>query len=252
MNHEERVQLANKLTDMMVKKYGDEILLGGIGGSTARNTDTEYSDLEMFFIVSNNSKAKSRQFGFAYKGMPVEVLVKKIAEVERDIKEVEIEWPLKMGILFNSKITYGDRAILERFRKTLESIPQEKFDRFIAKETALCYEGLGRLKAVKIRKNLHETGLFVAEVLQEFNLLVAILNREFISHDYLGGLHEAFKFEKLPKDYEKITRKLFNWTTLSLDEIINLAQEFVNNFVELASENGIKVEEHTPLEEVEL
>jgi len=252
MNHEERVQLANKLTDMMIKKYGNDILLAGIGGSTARNTDTEYSDLEMFFVVSNSSKAKSRQFGFAYKGMPVEVLVKKVAEVERDIEEVDIDWPLKMGILFNSKITCGDRAILERFRKMVEGIPQERFDRFIAKETPLCYEGLGRLKAVKIRKNIHETGLFVAEVLQEFNLLVAVLNREFINHDYLGGLQEAFKFKKLPKDYEKIARKLFNWTSLSLDETIRLAQEFVHNFVEFASENGIKIEEHIPIEEVEL
>jgi len=50
VNHEERVQLAAKLTDMMVKKYGGDILLGGICGSTAKNTDTEYSDLEMFFV----------------------------------------------------------------------------------------------------------------------------------------------------------------------------------------------------------
>jgi len=250
MNHEERVQLANKLTDMMLEKYGDEILLGGIYGSTAKNTDTEYSDLEMFFVVENGSKAKN--FNFAFKGIPILVLVDNVTDVERDIEEVDIEWPLKMGRLFNMKITYSDRAILEKFRKILESVPQEKFVGCIAKETALCYEGLGRLKAVKIRKNTYETGLFVAEVLHEFNLLVAVINKEFINYDYLGGLQEAFKFKKLPTNYEKIARKLFNWTSLSLDEIINLAQEFVHNFVEFASENGIKIEEHTPLEEVEL
>jgi hypothetical protein len=250
MHHEERVQLANKLTNMMMKKYGDEILLGGIYGSTAKNTDTEYSDLEMFFVVKNGSKAKS--FNFAYKRIPIFVFVDKAADVERDIKEVDIEWPLKMGRLFNMKITCGDKAILERFRKMLENVPKEKFDRCVAKETVLCYEGLGRLKAVKKRKNTYETGLFVAEVLNEFNLLLAIMNKEFINHDYLGGLQEAFKFKKLPKNYEKIARNLFNWTTLSLDETLNLAQEFVHNFVEFAAENGIKVEEHIPLEEVEL
>jgi len=250
MNHEERVQLANKLTEMMVKKYGNEILLGGIYGSTAKNTDTEYSDLEMFFIVKNGSKAKS--FSFPYKGIPVGVLVEKVADVERAIKEIDIKWPLKMGMLFNMKITCGDRTILEKFRKMLESVPQEKFDRFIAKQTALCYEELGRLKAVKIRKNTYDTGLFVMEALQEFNLLVAILNKEFINYDYFGGLFEAFKFKKLPKDYEKNARKLLNWTSLSLDKIISLAQEFIHNFVEFASENGIKIVEHVPLEEVEL
>lgn len=250
MKHEERVQLAHILTDMMVKKYGDEVLLSGIYGSTAKNTDTEFSDLEMLFLVSNGSKARS--FNFAYKGMPVGVLVEKVADVEKDIKEVEVEWPLKMGRLFNMKLTYGDKALLERFRKTLKSVPTEKFNKCIAKETALCYEGLGRLKSVKVRMNTYETGLFVAEVLFELNLLVAVLNREFINHDYLRGLFEAFKFKKLPKNYEKIACKLLNWNNLSLDETIQLAQELVHNFVEFATENGIKIEEHTPLEEVEL
>jgi len=48
MKHEERVQTAHKLTQIMIEKYDDDILLGGIYGSTARGTDTEYSDLEMF------------------------------------------------------------------------------------------------------------------------------------------------------------------------------------------------------------
>jgi hypothetical protein len=250
MNHEDRIQIAKRLTSMMIEKYGGDILLGSIFGSTARNTDTEHSDLEMLFIVKNESKAKSLEF--AYKGMPVVVVVKKVAKVEKDIKEIKLNWPLKMGTLFNLKVTCGDKAILESFRKLLESVPQKKFDEFIAKTAPLCYEGLGRLKAVKIRGNVHEAGLFVAEVLFEFNLLVAIFNREFINHDYFGGFEEAFRFKRLPKDYEKIVRRLFNWTNLSLNETISLTEEFVRNFAGFMEENGIKLREHTPLEELEL
>jgi hypothetical protein len=115
MKHEERIQIANRLTRMMIEKYGSDILLGGIYGSTARKTDTEYSDLEMLFIVRNKSKAKS--FEFAYAGIPVRVLVKKVADMEKDINEIKLDWPLKMGMLFNLKITCGDKAILESFRK---------------------------------------------------------------------------------------------------------------------------------------
>lgn len=250
MNHEKRIHLADGLTSLIIEKYGSEILLGGIFGSTARNTDTEYSDLEMLFIVRNESEARTLKF--AYKSMPIIVLVRKICDVEKDIEEIELDWPLKMGTLFNMKITCGDRDILQRFRKQLERVPQERFNEFIARKTPICYEGLGRLKAVKIRKNTYEVGLFVAEVLFEFNLLVAIFNREFVNHDYLGGLEEAFRFKNLPKDYEKTVRQLFNWTNLSLDEIIGLTEKFVRNFIEFTTENGIKLKEHTPLEELEL
>jgi len=250
MNHEGRVQLANKLSKMMLKKYGDDVLLGGIFGSTAKGTDTEYSDLEMFFVVKDGSKARS--FNFAYKGMPVTVVVQKVSEVEKDITEIELEWPLKMGRLFNLTITCRDHAILKRFKRLLDNVPQDKFCECVAKETPLCYEGLGRLKAVKIRGNTHETGLFVFEILFEFTLLTAIFNREFINNDYLGGLPEAFKFKKLPKDYEKIARKLLNIGNTSLDEVISLAKKFVHNFAHLMTEKGIKLEEHTPLEKIKL
>lgn len=141
---------------------------------------------------------------------------------------------------------------MRRFSKQLENVPEERFIQFVGKYTPLCYEGRGRLKAVKIRKNVYETGLFVAEILFEFNLLTAILNQEFINHDYLGGLFEAFTFEKLPRDYERIARKLMNWTDLSLNETINLAVEFIENFIEFAAENGVKIKDHTPLEELKL
>lgn len=250
MNHEERVQLANKITEMLLTRYGDEILLGGIYGSTARGTDIEYSDLEMFFIVKNESKVKS--FRFAYESMPVGISVQKISDVERDINDIELYWPLKMGMLFNLKITCGDTAILSRLRGILGKIPKERFNEFIAKHTPLCYEGLGKLKAVKIRGNRHETGLFVMEVLMEFMLLTALFNREFINHDYLGGLPESFRFRRLPRDYEKIARKLMKWNSLSIDETIRLADEFVRNFVSFMAENGIEVEEHTPLEKLDI
>jgi len=250
LNHKERVQLAGKLTEILLKKFKGEILLGGIYGSTAKGTDTEYSDLEMFFIVKNESKAKS--FSFAYETIPVNVSIQKAADVEKDINEIELDWPMKMGRLFNLKITYRNASIVKRFREILEKIPAERFNEFIAKETPLCYEGLGRLKAVKIRGNIHEIGLFVAEVLMEFMCLTAIFNRGFINHDYLGGLPESFKFKHLPKDYEKIARKLMNWTSLSTDKIIRLTDRFVRNFVSFMAKNGIEVKEHTPLDKLEI
>jgi len=250
LNHEERVTLAGKLSELLEKRYADDILLGGIYGSTAKGTDTKYSDLEMFFIVKNESKAKS--FSFAYRSMPVNVCVRKLADVEKDINEIELDWPLKMGRLFNLKVTCGDATILKRFRGLLEKIPGERFYKFIAKETPLCYEGLGRLKAVKIRGNTHEIGLFVAEVLMEFVLLTALFNRRFINHDYLGGVPESFGFKYLPRDYVKTAAKLMKWKTSSIDEITRLADKFVQDFVSFMDEKGIEMKEHTPLEKVDI
>lgn len=86
----------------------------------------------------------------------------------------------------------------------------------------------------------------------EFNLLTTILNKEFVNYDYLGGLSEAFKFEELPRDYEKTARKPMGWTSLSLDETISLADDFVHNLVVFAEDNGIRLKERPPLEKLKL
>jgi len=200
--------------------------------------------------VKNESKAKS--FSFAYETIPVNVSIQKAADVEKDINEIELDWPMKMGRLFNLKMAHKDTSAMKRFKRILEKIPAERFNEFVARETPLCYEGLDRLKAVRTRGNTHEIGLFVAEVLMEFMCLTAIFNRGFINHDYLGGLPESFKFKHLPKDYEKIARKLMNWTNLNIDESIQLADRFVRNFVSFMAENGIEVKEHTPLDKLEI
>ena len=240
--------MADEITGILLRRYGDEILLGGIYGSTARGTDTEYSDLEMLLVVEDGTRARS--VNFAFEVIPVEVNVKRFSEVERDIGDIELDWPLKLGRLFNLKATCGDPTILEKLREILNEIPSERFDEFIASETPLCYEGLGRLKSVEIRGNTHEAPLFVMEVLMEFMLLTAIFNREFINHDYLGGLHESFEFERLPPDYRLIAERLMNLRELERGEAVSLADRFVRNFVEYTAQNGIKVKEHTPLEEV--
>jgi hypothetical protein len=105
---------------------------------------------------------------------------------------------------------------------------------------------------VKIIGNIHEAGLFVFEILFEFTLLTAIFNREFINYDYLGGVKEAFKFRKPPKDYKTTAERLLNWTSLSFDEVVRLAEIFVTNFAEFVAENGIKLEERTPLEKSDI
>lgn len=50
--------------------------------------DTEYSDLELFFIVKIGSRAQS--FSFIYEGMPMGVTVQKLVDVERDINEIDL------------------------------------------------------------------------------------------------------------------------------------------------------------------
>lgn len=53
MNHAQRLELANELTQLILVRYGGEVLGVAVYGSVARGEDTEYSDLEMKVVTTN-------------------------------------------------------------------------------------------------------------------------------------------------------------------------------------------------------
>jgi predicted nucleotidyltransferase len=53
----------------MARTYPDDLLIGGAYGSTARGTDTEWSDLELLFVVRAGSRAQGHHF--IYRGIAV-------------------------------------------------------------------------------------------------------------------------------------------------------------------------------------
>ncbi len=64
MKREERQQLAKALCDHMAAKLQGGLILGGVYGSTARQIDTEWSDLELFFVVRAQGEESARHFLF--------------------------------------------------------------------------------------------------------------------------------------------------------------------------------------------
>lgn len=61
MNHEERVLLSKELSDEVVKAHHN-VILSGVYGSTIRGADTEWSDLDMVFVVGSQSKSQGKSF----------------------------------------------------------------------------------------------------------------------------------------------------------------------------------------------
>ena len=132
MKHKERIQIAEYTTEKMIKKYDNDILVGGIFGSTARNEDEKYSDLEMVFIVKDSSKAKTVEF--YYKGILISLDVLKISRVKKSIKNIDIMWPLRMARLFSLQVTCGNKKILHDFHNIIKKNTRKKIQESNSKQ----------------------------------------------------------------------------------------------------------------------
>ena len=92
MRHEERMHLAQDLCARMVATHPGDVILGGVYGSTARGTDTRWSDLEMLFVVHDGSQAAGKNF--IYRGIAIGYQVIERPKLERLLTNPPLEWPV--------------------------------------------------------------------------------------------------------------------------------------------------------------
>jgi kanamycin nucleotidyltransferase len=249
MQHEERMQLAQGLCARMVARHSDAILLGGVYGSTARGTDTRWSDLEMLFVVRDGSKAEGEEF--LYRGTAIGYQVIEQGKLEELLTNPSLKWPFWMGVLSVLKVLHGDPEQVRAWMQLGQSVPEKKFREALeASLPGLVVESYGRILSCRERGNTHDIGCAVIEVLFEMNQALCLLNRRWVTHDYYQGLADAFGFPKLPKGYRDLVPAL--WSAREIDEIVPLAEMLVHNFWQLLADEGIEVKNYQAVDDLPL
>jgi hypothetical protein len=249
MEHEERIQLAQDLCARMVARHPGAILLGGVYGSTARGTDTQWSDLEMLFVVRNGSKVGGKEF--LYRGTAIGYQVIEQGKLEELLTNPSLKWPFWMGVLSVLKVLHGDPEQVRAWMQLGQSVSAERFRQTLeASLPGLVMESYGRILSCQERGNTHDIGCAVIEVLFEMNQALCLLNQRWVRHDYYQGLADAFSFPKLPEGYQELVPAL--WSARAVDEIVPLAETLVRNFWQLLADEGVTARNYQAVDDLPL
>ena len=249
LNPADRMELAQTLCARMVAAHPGDIILGGVYGSTARGTDTPWSDLELTFVGRDDSGLAGQHL--LYRGTAVGYAVYEQSKLEETLANPGLEWPFLMGMLSVLKVLRGDPAQLDRWLRLGQAAPPEKFKAALESHMpALVIESYGRIRSCRSRGDATALYPSVLEVLFEMNLALCLLNRRWVTGDYYQGLQEAFDFPKLPQAYRDLVPALYRATTI--DAIAPLAETLVHNLWQLLGEEGIQVANYQDVAELPL
>ncbi|MBI3911738.1 MAG: hypothetical protein HY320_12510 [Armatimonadetes bacterium] len=249
MDHAERWQLATDLCARMAAKLGDGLIVGGVYGSTAWGTDTEWSDLELFFVVRGEPDEAAQHF--VSRGIAVGYRAVAQSTLEALLTHPSRRWPFHMGILSTLKVLHGDPGQVQAWLRLGESVPQERFRTALEELLPdLVIESYGRILSCRERHDTRNIRACVQEVLYEMNLALCLLNRRWVTHDYYEGLVDAFTFPLLPDHYRTLVPAL--WDAAEINEIVPLAGRLVENFRRLLREKGIRLKDYQRVEDIPL
>jgi len=151
LTREERNHLAEEICARFVAQYPAQVLVGGVFGSTARGTDTLWSDLDMLFVVEDGCPAESRKI--IYQTIAVGYQVFQRGALETLLTTPSRKWPYYMGVLDSLSLRHGDLAHIHRWLDMGQAVPIEKFHRYLEKELpGMIVEAFGRLHSFHHRR----------------------------------------------------------------------------------------------------
>jgi kanamycin nucleotidyltransferase len=251
MDHQDRMRCAQELCNRLVEKYPDGIILGGLYGSTARGLDTARSDLELLFITRDGCGTRGQHL--IYRGIPVGYMVMERSKLEELLTTPSLEgvcgWPFFMGVLSVLKVLWGERSRVDAWLKMGREVPEAVFRKALEEHLPqLILESYGRIFSCKERGNQDDWYCAVLEVLFEMRDALCLLNRSWVTHDYMQGMTDTFQFAILPMRYREIVPAL--WRARDIDEAIPLAKELVENFWQLMSHEGIGLRVYDSVAEI--
>lgn len=226
MKHSERLKLAEEISKKIVKSQGKNILSIGIFGSVARNKDNDFSDLELIIITKKK--------GFFNQYILKDIIVLELSVTFKNalkmIKNVDEEWSLKPGYLIHQKIIYGDKSIINKFKKEINLIKNNDLKKAAEKLIIWMYDNLNKIRSANRINNRKKMLVPLSFYTIHANLLVGLMNKYIFERQYYEALDEAKSLKKLPKNYYNLMNILYNNNDITITS--KTAIELHNNCLE--------------------
>jgi predicted nucleotidyltransferase len=245
MEHTERYQLALDLCARMAATY--PVIIGGVYGSTARGTDMEWSDLEMWFVVADGCGAQGQHFIF--QKIAVGYRVYRESELIEILTNSDGRWPFHVGALEALDVLCGDPARVREWINQATATSKELFHDHLATHLPeLVVESYGRIHSSAARGDWATARYARTEVLFEMQTALCLLNKRWVTRDYDAGLLQVAAFPKIPAGYGDLVPALL--AAKDFDTLLPLVDQLVEGFWQLVKVEGIAVRNFQSVEEI--
>jgi kanamycin nucleotidyltransferase len=141
----ERRAVVEKIVSRLDSTFGDSVIAIGLYGSTARDADRDFSDIEMFCVLRNPGYDRRLEWVFG-KGKAEVELFGEDAIRQRSAQLDEV-WPVTHAVFANPKRIKGEPAFFAELRRLVYDHTEAQFDDAIRGIiVGELYEGLGKVR----------------------------------------------------------------------------------------------------------
>lgn len=211
----------------------EEIKLILTYGSVARNSSSQFSDLDMITLF--DSEQEKEQFkpqvnlNFLFQARPVDAWSSSFEKLEKTTSEIKSSmWLYQISGLLDCKILYSrDEESLNRFTTFQETIRKiivdHKNNITLIKKDYHPWRIFYRLKQSREINDIVSGRYAIWELIFNLITVYARLNDTYLTKNWGSNMSEAFQFSKLPDHFQEKVETLI--VSQDWDQISNLFEE---------------------------
>ena len=237
--HEERLEIARQLCEQIVKTYGDKVLVVCIVGSTAKNLDRPYSDLEMIAIVRDGVEIPIVQY--IHDGMSIQIDYVEGSSFLKDASRITFNWPLSQDQFRNRIVLYDPTAWVSKLDKVVAESETADTRKTIGQLMSALYEGLEVIKNAELEHDeigIRTAGFYLA---WDAARLVLLMNKRYVLTSSWFWKETKDSVLK-PKGFWTREEKLAGFVRASVEEIVESAESLCNDMLKIVESLDISIE----------
>jgi kanamycin nucleotidyltransferase len=201
-NRADRLQIVDRIVADLHRTHGDAIKAMALYGSLSRGTDGEYSDVELWCVLSPPGVDTSEEWVYGPSKAEVDFYGEDVMRARA--VEVDSMWSLQQGALINCRPLFGDRAYFTELRELVMSPPKKVFDNVIAEMVVgEFFEWMGKLRNGIARNDLAFLPITTCNFTLHLALMAALLHRHIYSTSSTL-MNEALALPTLPAGYAEL------------------------------------------------
>jgi hypothetical protein len=224
------MEIANLVSDYAVKKYSKKIALIAVYGSIAQGTESEYSDLDMYAIVDDETD--KIEISFLYNDTPVDMWFMSWKTAEKMAQGIELSspWCVSASIFINCQLIYtrskGDLEKFETLGNYIENVkrsPTKNLQHVLNK-----FDMLFSIEKIKLAKDINDllyARWAVWGLINNITSFLSWMNNTFYTKNWGSNFPQVNDLPIIPDDLNESVRKIC--CSDDFDEILTIAYALI-------------------------
>jgi hypothetical protein len=233
------LRVAHHISNRVVKKYGKGILAVYICGSTSKQLDRSFSDLELIVVVRDRVEIPMKYY--LHRGLIIQIEYLKSSSVLDGAEKVTDNWPWEADQYRNRIALYDRDGWFRRLDEAVAKNSKVGSVEAIRKSFMMMTESIAVMRNAILTNDkvgVLSRGRVLAE---DAARIILLLNRRYVtSTSWLWKI--VFDLDEKPKDFKRLVEKMSGFVSTTEEDVVHSSERLYKEMHDLLAGHGVKIE----------